>query len=336
MDKLKENAYWISLGAVALVLLLLVWFLVVARIFGGSGATVSSLGDELEKSLASIEGYTRREHVPTAEYAEHLKAALERVRLDHNEGARWYNEARERFNQYFPGMSDPPDPGIFASTYHEKMKELIENYRKEFGIEIQAEDPSDKDKEPVEVPRVDRLDQSAIFAENVPSAMKEYWITEAIFEALTKLGLGGLKKVDFPGRVTGKDEEPESEYYATMEVSMSVEMPFSKIEDLVTALFEDDRVLFLFEGLESTKTVEHLKPYMTLKTTTDFDNRDEADRARYADVVPEPNVSVVLSFKVLDWKGLPEIERDQLDKNGEEEESGEEAEESGEEADAKK
>ncbi len=54
MDKLKENAYWISLGAIVVALLLLVWFLVVARIYGGSGNTVKTLGARLERNLKSI------------------------------------------------------------------------------------------------------------------------------------------------------------------------------------------------------------------------------------------------------------------------------------------
>ena len=310
MDKLKENAYWISLGAIVVVLLLLVWFLVVARIYGGSGDTVRTLGAKLERDLSSIEKFTRLDYVPTSAYEEHLQKALERVRLDHNDGAREYNDARERFSQFFDGTPEVPDAGLFASTYHEKIEELIKNYREEFGIEARVDD--EEDKVQAEVPGVDRLDQAEIVADNVPIAMKEYWIAEAIFDALTKLKIGGLQTVRFPGRLGRKDAEEENEHFALIDVALMIEMPFSKIEDLISELFGDDRVLFVFDGLEITKSVQHLKPFMALKKVVEFENRDDADGAAYADVVDEPNVSVVLTLKVLHWKGLDEIERSDL------------------------
>ncbi len=310
MDKLKENAYWISLGAIVVALLLLVWFLVVARMYGGSGVTVATLGVKLKRDLASIQDLNGREQVPTSEYEEHLQKALDRVRLDRNDGVRQYNDAQDKFRQFFDGTTRVQDPGSFAAAYHEKIEELIENYRDEFEIE-EVEDEDERDKAQAEVPGVDRLEQGGIFAENVPVAMKEYWITEAIFKALTELQIGGLQKVDF--RRGGKADEEENEHFSMIDVTMKIEMPFSKIEDLISQLFRDDRVRFVFDGFEIVKSVAHLKPNIALKKIEVFEDRDEADRAKYADVVDEPNVSVALTLKVLDWKGMAAITSSDLE-----------------------
>ncbi len=147
MDKLKENAYWISLGAIVVALLLLVWFLVVARIYGGSGDTVKTLGARLVRDLESIRALNSREYVPTAAYEEHLTKALDRVRLNRNDGAGQYNDAQDRFRQFFNGTTVPPDAGTFAAAYHEKLEALIKNYQVEFDIEAQVEDEDDGDDE---------------------------------------------------------------------------------------------------------------------------------------------------------------------------------------------
>ena len=298
MDKLKENAYWISLGAIVVALLLLVWFLVVARIYGGSGNTVKTLGAKLERDLKSIKAFTSGDYVPTEEYERHLKANLERVRLNRNDGAGQYNDAQDRFRQFFDGKTVPPDAGTFAAAYHEKLEALIKNYQVEFEIEVEdEEDKDERDKAQAEVPSVDRI-EGGIFTENVPIAMKEYWITEAIFKALSELQIGGLQKVDFRRGGGRKDDEEENEHFSMLDVALTIEMPFSKIEDLISQLFRDDRVRFVFDGFEIAKTVEHLKPNIALTKIEEFEDRDEADRAKYADVVDEPNVSVALTLKV--------------------------------------
>ena len=115
MDKLKENAYWISLGASVVVLLLLVWSLVVARIFGSSGETLKTLGAQLDRDLTSIKAFTKDEYVPTELYAKHLKANRERVRLDHNDGAREYNDAGERFVETLVAAASAEQPPASSS-----------------------------------------------------------------------------------------------------------------------------------------------------------------------------------------------------------------------------
>lgn len=314
MDKLKENAYWISLGAVVVVLLLLAWFLIVDRIFGGSPGqkTVTTLGTQLERLVEKIEAYTDREVVPTEDYEEYLRKKLELVRLDRNDGARFYNDRMQKFNEYFDGSVQTPDFGKFASLYFEKLDKIVKDYRERFDItppEVDENERPRSSRDQVELPpKVHRFDQSAIIGEeSVARAMKEYWITKSLFDALEKLEIGGLQEILFEGR--DLIDEEETEYIRTIDAQVTLEMPFSKIEDLITELFRADRVLFLLDGFSVEKKPEHLAPNLELKTVQVFENRDEADRAKYEELVPEPNVSVVLRLKAFEWKGMALLER---------------------------
>ena len=313
MDKLKETAYWISLGAAVIVLLGLVWYLVLARIFLSSGATVATQKEKLEQSLKAIQGYNESEFVPTEKYESHLKDTLDLFRLDHNDGARYYNTRQERFGQFFGGETEAPSSGLFASTLEESIEAIVENYRQKFNItegdEEGDENGRDKD-DAVRIPTVSHIDSAEISDLNVPIAMKEYWITDGIFKALEKLEIGGLKSIGFPGRnLTGRDAADDEGPYRLIDVEATIHMPLSQLEDLITELFRDERALFLLDGFEAQKTFQQLNPYLALTQTAEFDNRDLADQARYADIVKEPDVKILLKLKALDWNGVAEIPR---------------------------
>ena len=114
--------------------------------------------------------------------------------------------------------------------------------------------------------------------------MKQYWITEAIVKSLTEMSLGGLKKIDFAPPAPGETEQP----YNVIVVEVAGDLPLSMLEDLITRLFENERVLFTLTSVSASKTAEQLQPFMRAVVKNDTPK--------------EPSVAMDFVFQVIDLK----------------------------------
>ena len=305
MDRLKENAFWIGVVGVVLALGGLSWFLAIQPIYGGGTQTFGSRERELGQLLNKAKGYVREEYAPTEPYYERLRQNLITQRNDYNEAATFYGNRRDKFREYFDDTKRRPNVGSFETRYRESLEDLIENYRTKFDIK---ESEEERGELPPTVEDVSLIATSA----QIDDAMKKFWITQAVIDTLMAMEVGGLKQLGF-----GERPDTEGEPYDVINTEVTVDMPFSKLEEFVTRLFDNERVLFTLTSINASKKSEQLEPFMRSVST----NEDLA----------EPGISVEMNFHVTDLKDetLERLEalEELLAGGGDEEEEEEEEEE---------
>ncbi len=155
---------------------------------------------------------------------------------------------------------------------------------------------------------------------NIPLAMMEYWIIEAVFKACDTLKLGGLQEIALPTEF--KEEKvskgrrakgPQSNYVARdIEATVTIEMRFSQIEDFLLNLFDNPRVPFVdVTEIKYSKTEEILNSRLKLvermnigaESLEDGANGqgDEEDAKLVEFPIPEPPVLVEIKLRALSW-----------------------------------
>jgi hypothetical protein len=296
MDKIKQNSFWIAVGATGLVLAALTWFLVISKLF-----QLGELGAEIEKTTGTLKTTLKKEFLPLPEYKKYLEKKLEADKNALTEGVTFYESQGKAFDTFFDDQETAPDPASFSARYADELKGtkgILTEYRTKFGIRPVDNQPEDQ-LAPV-VSRIEVLDE-----QNVPRAMKEFWIVDEIVKACTKLEIGGLKTVTFPGR-TAADKDKEADlYHGVLEIEVDVEMPFSKLENFLTELFASQRVPFLVKEILMLKPLESVTQHVKLPVVKKYKEAADADKEDFRTLVPEPVVLFKLKLDAMDWKGIP-------------------------------
>jgi hypothetical protein len=288
MDKLKENLYSIAVGLTVVVLLALSWFFVWRPI-----EELSSEEAALKRWTEDLQDYNRADFVPTAAYRSYLEEKREEKSKDLQEGVEWYEEKLGAFKKYFDGSDQVPQVGGFEAQLTTRLGELQSAYRQQFEL------PVDFVENPQSPPVVGRRTIDPTRAtEDIAGAMKEFWIIEAVFQACGKLGLGGLKKIDFPGRREKDKDAPP--YHALILTEVVIDLPYHQLENLMTELFSSERVLLELEGLTVEKNPDLLEQYGKPREVP-FDTKVQSDGKSHRDLVVEPNVTGTLTFHAVDW-----------------------------------
>ena len=154
-------------------------------------------------------------------------------------------------------------------------------------------------------------------------AMKQYWISEAVFAACHQLGIGGLQSIEFPvekertsRRGSKKDEveTPKSKAsYDKVGASVLIHMEYSKLKDLLAVMYKNSRVPFLEpKSVEFGKIEDSVKDFSKYIRQQTFQSRALADAAEKAGepAAQEPLVKVRLELVALNWKGVERSEDD--------------------------
>jgi len=293
MDKITQNLFGIAAGGAGVVLLALGYFLIVKPL-----GELRGLEDQIDKKkaeLANLNNPAKTPKVPTKEYKNRLlddKAALEGA-LTKAIGV--YDSKAEQFSKYFEDSSEQPSVNNFSARYNDAITKLIADYRAKFKIVVSQEEP---EKAPPEV--VKRTD---ILPDQIPEVMKEYWAAEEVFSACNALEIGGLKKIDWQRQVETASKEAHPNY-REVTTTVTVEMPFSKIENFLTRLYESNRVPFILEELTFRKPPELVAPYVDMEHPVNYDDLEKvsAPDQKYDVLIPEPSVAVTLKLHALDWK----------------------------------
>ena len=292
MDKLKENIFEISLGVVGVFLLVLAYFLVYSPL-----SELGAKESQMKKTISDYAKFTdpkKYPFLPTKEYKDYLEKQKEVDETALKSGVAFYDEQAKEFHEYFDGSSDPPVADLFVQKYNDAIKALVDGYREKFHIK---DDPQ-ADQTPPVVKKVEPITEENRM---IPVAMKEYWMLKEIFDALTKHQIGGLRSIDFPGRAVEPKDAPK--YYRSMNSTVQIDMPFSKIENVLTEIFQSKRVPFQWEELTYQKTPESLGQHQSLERSLPFKNETDAKAAEYSALVPEPPVLVTLKLSAFDWQG---------------------------------
>jgi len=289
MDKLKENLFPISVAAMVIALGALIWFLIAAPLL--------ELGDKqrlLATATTRLRNYNKAEHVPIGRYRDHLAKQLEIYKNDVADAADFYDQKVKSFQLFFNDQELAPEQATFSADLNDRISQVLSQYQSDFGVQVV--DPSAPRDGP---PTVD-LFQPTLPSE-IPKVMKQYWMFDEVVKACSKLEIGGLLSIKYPA-----PSDATHEFYNTIDVEVTVRLPYSKVEDLVSELYLSERVLFQLQKLVYRNLPTMLEPYQELVHVKEFANRSESDAEPYDMVFPEPNADAVFLFHVVDWTGVPD------------------------------
>ncbi len=306
MEKLKQHGFLIAVGATGLVLISLMIFLVFQPIGHLADARsrleakikqVNDLSKRKDPLSKEIQPYTKKYEA----FLDKKKAAFEEAR---EKGVEAYVALSRSFTLFFDDQETPPPLSEFSARYKDELDKLIKDYRDKFNIKpdpaLVPGQEADKDPTP---PRIDRVTEQLDSEEKVPLVMREFWFTQEIFKACTHLELGGLKQIEFKGRFDSRKEAQP--YHALLEGTVQVELPPSRLEDFVTAIFSSERVLFRVEELTFRRTPEGIVKMAPIEHSKPFKDALEAQKVSYKDVLSEPPVLLDLRLSAFEFTRVP-------------------------------
>jgi hypothetical protein len=292
MNKIKENAFAIATAGTAVVILAMLYFFVFQPI--------SALGQketELDGEIKKLEKYNdKKRELPTKKLASALEERAQSIQQSLDEGLKSYDERFAAFKLYFGDSATVGDPGTFSAKHTDEMDTAVKSYREALGIQP---DPN----APAQLPEIQRSSTAGVTDEKkLAEAMREYWIAKDIIDACTKLKLPGLQKIDLTtGRAQDRQKSP---YWKPIPAQVTIEMPFSQIENLLTELYASKRVSFVLETLSAFRKPETKGAYQGLEKASQFKSIEEAKSKTYDQLAPEPNLVVEIKLYAIEWIGV--------------------------------
>jgi len=318
MDKLKNNLF--VPGVVLVVLLLL----------GGGYLLVYVPYNELEANTTKLESAESKlnkllkdEVVPTKEYVKKITTAQAEMEETFEAAVSAFSRRCDAFHLFFADAVQVPAVDVFYAQYETAIQNPTTGLRAKYwekfpspAVEGQEEDLEKK------APTVAMVKDTEISGPEGPAkmsqAMKQYWISEAVFAACHQLDISGLQSIEFPvekervSRRRSKNsaviEPPKSKAsYDKVGASVLIHMEYSKLKELLAVLYKNSRVPFLEpKSVEFGKIEDSVKGFSKYIRQQTFQSRALADAAEKAGepVALEPLVKVRLELVALHWKGV--------------------------------
>ena len=314
MNKIKDNLF--GLGV----------FLVVVVLAGGGYALVYSPQAALKKESGSLKtaskdlkDFLSMDILPTPDYIQKIKNAQTEMEATFEDAIDVFQRRCEAFPLFFADQAQLPTVSAFSGQYQDSSTGLRTKYWEKFPREVVEgeEEASEKKAPTIEMVKDTEIEGPASEAK-MRQAMKQYWISEAVFGACHQLEIDGLQSIEFPvererssSRRSSKKAEPEDPVskvvYAKVEASVLLHMKYSKLKDLLGALYKNPRVPFLEpKSVEFGKIEDSVKDFSKFIRQQTFQSQALADAAEVAGepAVEEPLVKVRLELVALDWKGV--------------------------------
>lgn len=298
MDKIKENLFPISVGAIAVVLLAMIYFLVYSPL-----SELHSTEKSLNTQKGVIDKLANLPMVPTKKYIDYLEQQKLTDEQDVQEALASYNERTSKFREFFGGRPEAPSLSAFTGVLNDAISDKIRQYQSDFVPDAEIVDATNPQagRPLVEIP-------PPLVEDDMPRLMREYWIFEEILDACTELQLGGLVSISYPLRLNPE----KGDFYNWQQVLVEIHMPPSKLEDLLTKLFSSERVPFVMKDVIAKNIQTYAESFVEIVKRGKFANQNESESHPYEEVVPEPPVHVTLTLNALNWTGeVTETEEDE-------------------------
>lgn len=323
-------------------------FLVVAVLGGGAWKLVkepldglTDIADDIGDKEGRLKAFLRSAEddddestvniLPTTSYAKKIRVSQEQMKDTFAETVELFDQRCELFQLFWelpkedtPRFTDRPpnlaESGDFNAAYRDGNNDLREKYWEKFPAPVvdEGEDAAGEEEDlENKAPTVEMV-RSEEIAGNMPRAMKQYMITEAVFAACHQLGIGGLQSVEFPverarsssRRSTRKKKEEEEEtgskvVYKKVEARVVLHMQYSKLQGMLRALYNSPQVPFVEPRIiEFGKIPDSMKGFATYIRQQTFKSRALAEVAQAAGepAAEEPPVKVIMQLVALDWK----------------------------------
>ena len=337
MDKLNKNMF--GLGVI----------LVIAVLGGGAWKLVLEPSADLKEVAGEIRAHesdlSKRldaarpkkgegKILPTKTYAGKLQKSEKKMEESFKEAAELFKTRCEKFQLFWelpkrenPSFTDIPpelaDSNDFSAAYRDGNNNLREKYWEKFPAPVvektEGATEEEEDRES-KVPVIEMVKSEEIEA-NMPRAMKQYLVTEAVFEVCSELGIAGLQTIEFPqdrAKSTSRRSSSSRKKAATaaeaggkveynkVEAVVDLHMQYGKLQALLAALYKSPRVPFIEpKSIEFGKLPGSLEGFSKYIRQQTFKSQALADAAQAAGEpsAKEPPVRVILRLVAIDWKG---------------------------------
>ncbi len=338
MDKLNKNMF--GLGVV----------LAVAVLGGGAWKLVLEPGTSLQKKASQIKRHEKDlsaylktarpkrgegQILGTKKYAAKLQKSEEEMKESFKDAADLFKARCDKFQLFWelpkgetPSFTDIPpelaDSGEFNAAYRDGNNNLREKYWEKFPAPV-VEDPEgaaaeEEDRES-KAPVIEMVKSEEISA-NMPRAMKQYLVTEAVFDVCNQLDIAGLQKIEFPqeraktasrrSSASRKADEAAEEAggkveYGKVEAMVELHMQYGKLQSFLSTLYQSERVPFIEpKSIEFGKLPSSLEGFAKYVRQETFKSQALADAAQAAGQpsAEEPPVKVIMRLVAIDWKGV--------------------------------
>ncbi len=347
MDKLNKNMFGLGVFLVVAVLGAGAWKLVL-----GPDSELSDVAGDIDSTHRDLSGYlttarpkpkkgedgilvpAKGKILSTSRRAKKLEGSEKKTKESFNEAVELFKVRCEKFQLFWelpkgetPSFTDIPpelaDSGEFSAAYRDGNNNLREKYWEKFPAPVveKAEGATAEEEEDSEnkVPVIEMVKSEEISA-NMPRAMKQYLVTEAVFDVCDKLGIAGLQKIDFPqerakstsrrsSRKKGADAAEEvagKVEYNKVEAVVDLHMQYGKLQDFLAMLYKSPRVPFIEpKSIEFGKLPDSLEGFTKYIRQETFKSQALADAAQAAGEpsAKEPPVRVIMRLVAIDWKG---------------------------------
>ena len=316
MDFLKKHGFAVGLGALGLGAMLLLWFMVVSKIWGFAEHR-ESLGT-LEKKFKKYASAKDTPILPN-ENTKNYWTDLQKKRDDSvAEGLQFYDAKKEQFDDLQPSYtSTVEDATGYKPFYNTEIDRLRKDYQAAFAPAAPVEEKAaegaapaapapaaakDAAKDPKDLLPV--ISQVTKFndAADVKRAAKELWIITEIITKLKDIKIGGLQDIGFPEREKSMMPDPTApKDHRWFRARAVIEMPFIQVEPFLAQLLGSDRVPLRLESLEIRRKQETV--LVKAATTKSYANKSGADADDIQNVPPEPPVLALFELSALTWIG---------------------------------
>ena len=294
MDKLKENAFALSLGGVAVVLLALAYFLIYKPL-----GELGTKSDEVSRRLNGVGKYLRADEVPSPELVAVRNGIANNEKRNLAEALEFYDQKAQKFGLYFEDVPTAPETLEFSAQRQEQIKLLL-------GFELASRSADDR-------PLLDASFEIEPTPDNIPRLQKQFWMMQAIVNAAKTIDRE-VESIDFkrpkrPKRPRGKaarsDDDKKGEPPFVVDfvpVTVTMEMRFAQIREFLGLLYSDDRVPFVdVDEISYLKSSESLIRQLAVRT--EHDPKASNQKASFDETIQEPTVQVVMKLRALDWGG---------------------------------
>lgn len=201
MDKIKKNAFWVSMGAAAAVLVI---FYVLA-VF-----PLGSQKEQLRRQLAGVRGgggliaELKQEKVPGMPNLRRWEAYREQMMKAYQDIVKFYADSDKHLERWFPGLPANPASGLFMAEYRKHYGALEEELRKKnVQIGVLGDDEKRRygfnweDPQPGDFDEIRRRGQPGDEERVLKELQKRYWARERVANAILKGGARVTRIHDF-------------------------------------------------------------------------------------------------------------------------------------------
>ena len=323
MDKLKNNLFVPGVALVALLLLGGGYLL----IFVPEGELAAN-SKKVARAVGKRSKLLKSKGLPTKEDGSKIKAAQVEMEETFEEAVSVFSRRCDAFHLFFADEAQVPAVSVFYAQYETAIENtttgLRAKYWEKFPIPAVEGEEEDLEKKAPSVEMVKDTEISGPEGQaKMSQAMKQYWISEAVFAACHQLGIGGLQSIEFPvekertsrrGSKKAVVATPKSKAsYDKVGASVLIHMEYGKLKELLAVLYKNSRVPFLEpKSVEFGKIEDSVKDFSKYIRQQPFQSRALADAAEIAGepAAQEPLVQVRLELVALNWKGVERSEDD--------------------------